>query len=210
MACKPPKPKRTLIESGTHLAVCTMIAEVGTHTKTYKGQDKDNYQVAITFEFPDLRVQGEKDGKKFDFPQRKSCVYTFSYHEKSNLGGIMTSWVGKKITNDFDLFEMLGKNAMITITHDTGSNDVIYDNISAVTQLPARITPVKAEGELIRYSFQENLKNVPEKMPKWILELIQSSPEWKFLDRFDKNVPQGSGEPQPEDTTDYAEEEIPF
>ena len=212
MALKPPKPKRTLIEAGSHLAVCTMIADIGSHESEFQGRTKVNYEVVMMFEFPDLRNEIEKDGKKISYPKRKTEKYTFSYHEKSNLGKIMKSWLGRLPDADFDLFEMLGKNAMVTIIHEESKSGTSYDKIATITQLPARISPAEPEGKLIRYSMQEDKQDFPEHLPDWIKNEVMSSKEWESIQRFGERQDE-TGEPMPDDTTDYGvddDSEIPF
>jgi hypothetical protein len=157
-----------------------MIAEVGTHSVTNSYGTKDKYQVVLSFDFPDHRIDIEKDGETKNLPRRKSKKVTFSYHEKSTLGLWLSGWNGERPANDFDLSSMLGKNCMVTIVHSDWEGST-YDNIQAITALPARMEGVKAENTPVSFSFSENGVNIPDGIPEWIQNLIKESKEWGFV-----------------------------
>ena len=179
---KPPKATGTRepIPAGSHLAVCTMIAEVGTHSVTNSYGTKDKYQVVLSFDFPDQRIDIEKDGVTKNLPRRKSKKVTFSYHEKSTLGIWLSGWNGERPNRDFDLSSMLGKNAMITIIHSDWEGTT-YDNIQTISALPARMEGAKAENDLVSFSFAENGVIIPTNVPEWVAEEIKKSKEWAMV-----------------------------
>ena len=203
---KPPKTTSTreLIPAGSHLAVCTMITEIGTHSITSSYGTKDKYQVIMSFDFPDHRIDIEKDGVTKSLPKRKSKKFTFSYHEKSNLGLALSGWNGERPASDFDLSSMLGKNAMITIIHSEWEGST-YDNIQSISGLPSRMEGVKAETELISFSFTENGVNIPTTVPEWVADKIKASKEWAFIKDAGEKLADS-----PPMTSGADEEDVPF
>ena len=220
MALTPPKQSvsRKPIKAGVNLAVCTAIIEIGTQVvPKYQcpGEVDEKYQVMLTFDFPKDRIDIEENGKMVSRPKRKTPFpYTFSYHKKSKLGGMLTTWIGSTPKNDFDLFQMLGKPAMITIGHDHGDEGQLYDNIVAVTQLMDGMDAPKAECDLVRYSMSENGRNIPDGVPDWIAAKIKESKEWGMLSdaasKMDTQTRQDDPIIEPEPSGYGVDDDIPF
>ena len=186
---KPPKPKSTRepLSAKVHLAVCTAVIEIGTQEKPkFKcpGETEWKPQVILSFDFPGERYEMEVDGEMKSFPKNKTpFACTFSYHKKSKLGMLLQTWIGYLPDYDYDLFEVLGKPAMVTIGHSPGKEGAVYDDIVAVTQLIDGIAPPKAERDVLRYSLQEDGKNIPSCMPEWIVEKIHKAKEWSSIEK---------------------------
>ena len=185
---KPPKTKGTRepIKEGAQIAICSMIAEIGTQVvPKYKcpGEFEEKYQVRISFDFPKDRIEFTDDNDQTTSkPKRKTpFAFNFSYHKKSKLGIMLNTWTGSLPNNDFDLLEMLGKPAIVTIGHKDGGEGKVYDEIVSVTQLIDGMEVPTAENAPIGYAMSRDFKNIPDGLPDFIVEEIQKSKEWEMM-----------------------------
>lgn len=169
------------VPQGTHRAVCNLVADLGLQRTTWNNQESVKPQVYLRFETPDERVEYEKDGVKHEGPLSIGATYTASLSEKANLRHILESWRGKGFTpaelKGFDLFNVLGKPCLITVSH-TEKNGKVYANIVSVTGLPKGMEAPKAENGLLKYSADEpdSLKSLPEWLQKKIAEAVNMNP----------------------------------
>jgi len=169
------------VPQGTHRAVCNLVVDLGMQRTSWQGQESVKPQVYLRFEVPDERVEYEKDGVKHEGPLSIGATYTASLSEKANLRHILESWRGKGFTpaelKGFDLFNVLGKPCLITVTH-TEKNGKTYANITSVSGLPKGTEPPKAEMPLLKYSADEPeaLRQLPEWLQKKIGEAVNMNP----------------------------------
>lgn len=170
------------VPQGTHRAVCNLVADLGLQRTTWSGQESVKPQVYLRFETPDERVEYEKDGVKHEGPLSIGATYTASLSEKANLRHILESWRGKGFTpaelKGFDLFNVLGKPCLITVSH-TEKNGKVYANIVSVTGLLKGMEAPKASNPLLKYSADEPgaLKDLPPWLQTKIGEAVNTNPE---------------------------------
>lgn len=168
------------VPPGTHRAVCNLVVDLGPQRTNWQGQESVKPQVYLRWETPDERVEYEKNGQKHEGPLSIGAIYTASLSEKATLRHILESWRGKGFTQDelksFDLFNVLGKPCLITVTHKE-SNGKVYANIVSVTALPKGMVPPKAENPLLKYSADESdsFKALPEWLQKKVQEQVRST-----------------------------------
>ena len=135
--------------SGNHLARLYQIIYIGTIPVEWQGATKFQYKVRIGFEFPnETKVFNEEKGEQ---PYVLSNEYTLSMSPKGKLRPMIESWLGKKLTDseaaDFDLDELLGKEAMVNVVHKEGNDGNTYANIATVgplmkgSECPAPVNP---------------------------------------------------------------------
>jgi hypothetical protein len=107
----------------TGRAVCVDVTDLKKVTGEYGEQEV----FKLIFEIDKLR----DDGKPWTVWSRR---FTPTLAEKSNLRKFLRQWYGrdlnKKELENFDTEELVGKSAIITITHDTGGDGAIYANIA--------------------------------------------------------------------------------
>lgn len=167
-----------LVEQGLHQAVCSGLYDLGTHHNAKF--DKWSHQCLIMWELPELRITIKKDDKEVDMPRVISKKYTLSLGEKSNLRKDLQSWRGKVFTNEelegFDLQNILGKNCMIQIIHNSKDGKT-YANIGTIIPL-IKGNPIKESEMKIQYFSMDDHEAIPDFTPKWIKELILSSKEY--------------------------------
>jgi hypothetical protein len=167
-----------IIEAGLHQAICCSLYDLG-HQYNAKF-DKWSHQALVVWELPDLRIEVEKDGKKEDLPRVISKKYTLSLGDKANLRKDLQSWRGKVFSNEelegFDLQNILGKNCMIQIIHNSKDGKT-YANIGTIIPLIKSLTPKQPENP-IQYFSMDDHSAIPDFTPKWIKELIMVSKEY--------------------------------
>ena len=137
-----------LVPPGTHYAVCASVYNLGQQTTKY-GSSFKHY---IGFQVPSIRVEWEKEGVQHSGPAFIGARYTSSLSPKAILRQHLEAWRGRAFTEaelqGFDLFNLLGVSAMISVTH---TEDGKYANISAIMGMPKGMPKVEAEGELLGY-----------------------------------------------------------
>lgn len=161
------------IPEGVYEAVCVGLYDIGTQRNEW--YDKDIEMVVIVWEIPELRIKIERDGEELDLPRVISQKYTNSIHPKSKLCAHLEGWRGKRFTDEerrgFSLIKVLGVSCQLQILH----NDKGYANVATLMPLKKKITP---ENPLLSYDVEEK-GPFPEGMPKWIIELVEGSLEFK-------------------------------
>lgn len=202
--------QRTLAPSGTHIARCVQVIDLGTTedvSPTYGTKIK--HKVRITWELPfELNVFDEKKGEQPFFISQK---YTVSLGEQANLRKDLESWRGRPFTVDelkgFDLANILGAPCQVTILHQTGKQSgKLREVVSAITPLAKGMVCPPAISELVSYDVGDGQSEVYQKLPKFLQEDISKCHEWLNLTQgpersFDSNEP---------DLDDSDPERIPF
>lgn len=174
----------TPVPSGTFVARCYSMIQLGTHEETYMGVLKELNKVRITWEMP-LELKVFKEGEE-EKPYSISKELTLSMFEKANLRKLLEGWRGKGFTDEeaeaFDISVLLGKPCMISIIHKTSkTTGKIYADISSVTTLPKGVTCPPQINDTFEFSFEEFDAAKLDKMPDWLKEKITSSQEYNNL-----------------------------
>jgi len=213
------RPKQPPIQAGMHVATCYYVVDVGTHHFTYKGEAKSNRKVYIGFEVHGERITiPAKDGEpEKDLPRAISQDYTISLDKKSNLRKVLDSWRGKPFTKEeldgFDLQNILGKPCMLNLAHSECGQ---YANIIGVVPMMAGIPTKDPENPQLLFSVGDLKEGVPpewpENMPKWLIEKVQESDEYKALNAAPQTAPavDVSGVTKEQMTGEALGEETPF
>jgi hypothetical protein len=168
------------IEAGLHQAVCYALIDLGTHYS--EKFDKTSHQLMLMWEFPDVRLDTEKDGEKKSLPRVISKKYTMSLGERANLRKDLKSWRGRDFTPEelegFELKQILGVNCIMQIIHNSKDGKT-YGNIETILPLMKNYKTKKPENPILYFNMSEGLE-IPE-MPKWIVEIIKSSKEFEGI-----------------------------
>lgn len=169
----------TPVPSGTHQAICTIVADIGWQEVVYSGQAKLQHKVVLRFEIPQLRTTWTVDDKEHEGPMVISRKYTLSLHEKADLRKDLESWRGRKFTEEqlesFDVLSVLGVPCLLGVvhSHDEKKNRT-YANIGSIMGFPPGMPQIpKAEGELIGFSWGELHKL--DKLPKSMQNAINAA-----------------------------------
>lgn len=190
------------IPQGAHLAICTMVADVGMQ-EGFNG--KPQRKVYLRFEVPDERVEFERDGQLIEGPAIIGKMYTLSLSEKANLRRDLENWRGRMFTADelkgFDISKLLGKTCQVMVTHDHKDGKT-FANINGIMGTSRdqkdRAATLKPENALVEYSVEDHKQTAFDALPKWIREKIEH--------RVSEPVAQSSPPPAADDF----EDDIPF
>jgi hypothetical protein len=201
----------TPVPPGMHLARCYRVVDLGTQKTEWQGATKYLAKIMIQFE-----VHGEDDtGKPIitskGEPMSISKNYTLSLAEKATLRKDLAGWRGRDFTPEelkgFELKNILGHWAMLSVAKSLGNNGKEYTNIMSVNPVPVAIKkaglPVGFNDPAI-FSIADADMDLFETFSKNLKEKIQASPEWQAREQYTKT--ETSGGQGMEDI----DEDIPF
>lgn len=200
----------TPVPPGMHLARCYRIVDLGTQKSEYQGQIKYLQKVMLQFE-----VHGEDEkGKplltaKGD-PLSISKNYTLSLAEKATLRKDLQTWRGVAFTPDqlrgFELKNVLGHWAMLSVAKDIGNNGKEYTNIMSVNPVPQTIKKnglPEGINKLAMFTIMNPDMELFETFSNNLKEKIKSSPEWESNSKRESNKGDSGFD-------DFADDSIPF
>lgn len=137
--------------AGTHLAVCTLVADVGLQPG-FGVNPEPKVRVFFKFEIPSERLKYEKDGVEVEGPAVIYHNYTASMNPKANMRKGIESWRGAKFTDSeaeqFDIRNLVGKTCMIQVVH---TPDGQYANVANIMAPPKGTAKLKPEGKTVYY-----------------------------------------------------------
>lgn len=177
---KIPKTKFEVAPEGTHNAICVRFVDMGTQKQTFKGEEKESRICRIYFDLVDEKTATGNN----------MCVfqkYTYSPSANGNLMKMLKGWLKIK-SPDFDMDEVLGKPALVTITHSESGE---YANITAVVDVPKN-TKVRKSTETI-YSLHLTPEDFDvdsfNELPSHLQGIIADSPEYLEATSAKKKAP---------------------
>lgn len=172
--------KRQLIEEGVHVARCYLIADIGTQLVSWKEETHERHKVVIGWEIPDQLGTFTIDDVEQQLPLVINKTYTMTLSTKGNLRKDLEAWRGKKFTAEelqgFDLKNILGAPCQLQVIH-AEVGDKTYANIGSIMSLPKGMAAPEAVAANQWFSLDEG-NDIPEDIPKWIVEKIHASKEW--------------------------------
>ncbi len=181
---------------GTHIGRCIKIIDIGTHHGEYQGEPTVRSQVIVQFELPNEteEIMGEQK------PLIVSKFYTNSLSEKANLRKDLQAWRGKAFTAEellrFDLANILGKAAMVTVVH----NEKGKAKVVGVSGLPKGISCPPAYNTAMAFWIDEWNQTAFDDLSEGFKKMIRESDEYK-ADHGDAAAPT---------VTDDIVDDIPF
>jgi hypothetical protein len=176
----------TPVPQGMHLARCYRVIDLGTQESTYLGTVKHLPKVMLQFE-----VHGEDDdGKPIvtskGEPMSISKNFTLSLGEMATLRKDLQTWRGREFTPEelrgFELKNVLGAWAMISVIKAMGNNGKEYTNIAAIMSVPLAIKKggiPEGHNDLKLFSIDEPDMALFDSFSNGLREKIQKSPEWQ-------------------------------
>jgi len=184
--------QRPLCPSGTHLARCYRLIDIGTQHEEFKGKPKVLPKVLVYWELPN-ETAVFKDGEE-ERPYSISKEYTASLGEKANLRHDLEGWRGRAFTEEelkaFNLKNIVGVPCMITVVHQK-SNDgkKTYDKVTSVAALPKdpkTKKPIEIPAQVnptVIYDIEDGENNVFNDLPDWLKKKIKESEEFNARDK---------------------------
>ena len=139
------------VSAGTHMAVCTLVADVGLQPGSPKFPDP-KVRIFLRFEIPSERITYEKDGVEHEGPAVIYHNWNASMNPKATMRKHIESWRGSKFTDadaeQFDVRKLLGQTCLVQVVH---TEDGQYANVANIMAPPKGTPKVKAEGTLVYY-----------------------------------------------------------
>ncbi len=196
------------VPQGNHIAVCYRVIDLGTQRGEYKGQEKVQHKLIISWEIPDEKMD---DGRPFTIGQK----FTWSMSEKANLRKVLESWRGRAFSeedfgqNGFDIKSVIGVGCMVNVVHEK-KGDKTYSNIASVARLPKGMNAPAPENKrsYVWLSKEEFVQKNFDELSDHLKSIIQGAPEFKALsepERIHDSEPAG-----PRDDVPFLDDEIPF
>jgi len=176
----------TPVPQGMHLARCYRVVDLGTQKSEYLGTIKHLPKVMLQFEVfgedesgnPILTNKGE--------PMTISKNFTLSLAEKATLRKDLQTWRGRDFTADelrgFELKNVLGAWAMISVVKAEGNNGKEYTNIQAILSVPQQIKKAglpDGHNALGIFSIDEPDMTMFDTFSDGLRSKIEGSPEWQ-------------------------------
>lgn len=196
------------VPEGTYVAICVRVIDLGTQLTSYKGADKIQRKVMISWEVPDVRAT-DQDGH--DMPAMISTRYTASLHEKAALRKALEAWRGRRFTEDelkgFDLKNVIAQPCQIQVLH-TERDGTTYANVSAIMAMPKGSAKPLPEHATVNFSLDEGefSEGIYGTLSDKLKEIIAQSPEYKAATgQFTETRGGGGAEFSPD-----LDDEIPF
>jgi len=172
MKVKAPVFERKLVPEGQHLAVCSVVADLGLQKSDLF--DKIQHQVYFQWLFPNERIEI----KDKDLPMALSKRVTMTWDDRGNLLKLVESWLGKKLTSeekeDFDLESLAGMPASIFVKHQDGQKGTVAKILDVAPYKGAEPLQIENEndGNPVIYN-SDHLENL-ELLPKWLQDDINN------------------------------------
>lgn len=175
----------TPVPPGMHLARCYRVVDLGTQKSEWQGQVKHVQKIMVQFEVHGEDDQGKALVTNKGEPMSISKNYTLSLAEKATLRKDLQGWRGRDFTSDelrgFELKNILGHWAMLSVAKSMGNNGKEYTNIMSVNPVPAAIKKAglpEGYNKPALFSIDDPDMELFETFGKGMKEKIMASPEW--------------------------------
>lgn len=175
----------TPVPPGTHLARCYRVIDLGTQKSVGSWGEKLNQKIMVQFEVHSEDENGKPLVTDKGEPLSISKNYTLSLAENASLRKDLTSWRGRDFSSEelrgFELKNILGHWAMLSVSKSQGNNGKEYTNIIGISAVPASLKKLglpQGFNKPVLFSIAEADMDVFETFSKSIKEKIQASPEW--------------------------------
>ena len=176
----------TPVPQGMHLARCYRIIDLGTQETTYLGAVKHLPKVMLQFEVHGEDESGNAIVTAKGEPMSISKNFTLSLAEKATLRKDLQTWRGREFTADelrgFELKNVLGAWAMVSVIKAMGNNGKEYTNIAAIMSVPQAVKKAgmpQHHNELKIFSIDEPDMALFDSFSNGLKEKISKSPEWQ-------------------------------
>lgn len=193
---------------GPTLAVCYLVADLGTQETEYQGEKGLKRQLMMAFELPS-QLHTETGKPLIQYTRR----FTASLSSQSALRPFLEGWRGQKFSDSeitkFNAKALLGKGAMLQITH-VEKNGKKRSQIMSIMGLPAGTKVQPPVNEALYYSTDESKEEDFAKLPEWIQKILQASTEYKGRAAPGRYSDPDAGSSKPAGKFDDMEDDIPF
>ena len=175
---KSPAQQRPLIEAGQQLARIVQVIDLGLQTqRPFKGEEKGPaYEVYLTFEFPDQRIEIGGESKpmwkstrfKLSSDDRSTCFKWYNRLDPKGLqGGEWTKLVDTPCIAFVAHAQGKGKNANRT-----------FDNVTDVMAVMKGLTVAPLENPSVTFDLTKPNEDVFKAFPDWLQNVIKENLEY--------------------------------
>lgn len=171
---------------GMHLARCYRVVDLGTQKSEYMGKEKLLPKVMLQFEVHGDDESGKPIVTAKGEPMTISKNFTNSLAEKATLRIDLVRWRGRDFTqaelNGFELKNVLGAWAMITVATSIGRDGKEYTNISSINPVPSAIKSAGLPEGFNKtgvFWIEEPDMAMFETFSDGLKKKIMGSPEWR-------------------------------
>jgi hypothetical protein len=169
-----------------HLARCYKIVDLGSQKSEYMGQVKIQHKVMLQFEVWSEDEQGKATVTQKGEPLSISKNYTLTLSDKASLRADLKTWRGRDFTVDelrgFELKNVLGVWAMLSVTRDAGRDGKEYTNVQAIMPVPAHLKKAglpEPHNTPAMYSIEDHDAAIFETLSENVKKKIMASPEFQ-------------------------------
>ena len=165
------------LESGVYTGICVGVVDLGEqHNQKF---NKYQYKILFIFEIVDEFVDVDGEQK----PRWLSKEFTASSNQKSNLYQVLTSWIGRALTdeeleNGFDVSTMLKAGCQLQVLQED-KDGRSYNVIQAIIGLPKGAKVSEPISDIVLFDMDhEDAPEVFETLPDWMKDKIMKSTTW--------------------------------
>jgi hypothetical protein len=158
---------------------------MGTQTTTWKGQTKQQPKVMLQFEVHSEDADGNPLITEKGEPMSISKNFTASLADKAVLRQELENWRSRAFTpdelNGFQLKNVLGAWAMLSVVKEVGNDGKEYTNISSINPVSSQIKKAglpQPHNELKIFDLEDPDMVMFETFGNKLKEKIQATPEW--------------------------------
>lgn len=163
-----------MVPAGNHIAVCSMVVDLGKQQVDFQGETKIKPQAYVAWELPNETIEWtDKEGNERKGPMRIGRTFTVSLHRNATMRGVLESWRGKPFTEEeakgFDITKLAGAACMVNVTH-AERNGKTYANVAAVTPMPKGMErPALNDMALI---YDDEHPTAFDHLPEWLQKKV--------------------------------------
>lgn len=166
--------------AGSHPAVLVGLIDLGTHQRTFQGQDQgEAAQLYLVWELTAEPCPGTNRNHVL------GRQFTRSLNKKAKLRQFIESWSGRQLNDgdEFDYEKMLGKSCLLNVIHKQ-SGDYTNANIDSIGRVPKGMTvpSAKIEPYMWYVGCGKPLPELPWLPPIYgqsVKQMIEASKEYK-------------------------------
>jgi hypothetical protein len=184
---------------------------MGTQSTTWKGQTKQQPKVMLQFEVHSEDIAGNPLVTDKGEPMSISKNFTASLGENAILRQELENWRSRAFTPEelkgFQLKNVLGAWAMLSVVKEQGNDGNEYTNISSINPVSSQIKKAglpEGHNELKIFDLENPDMALFETFGNKIKEKIQATPEWN------KKIVPAPKSAQPSSGFDDMDSDVPF
>jgi len=183
-----------LAPAGTSLGLCYMVLDLGIQETNYEGKKGVSHKIFVAWELPNEKMEDDK-------PFVISKEYSATLNSKSNLYSDLVSWRGRSFTPEeltgFDIFNVLGVPAMVTVIHKENQKGETKARLGSVGKVMKGIEiPDTTFNPLTKFSFEDG-GALPETIYDWLKKKIDDrlADNWAQYNAAETAQPEDDGAP---------------